>query len=582
MMIRLATAISLGFSTAYAAELPYGIEEVDFKKHVAPVLEAVCVSCHNPEKDKGDVMIHTIEAMLEGTGDAFEKVLIPGDSENSGLSATCTLHPEDDYFMPTKGNPLSAEQVAVLNGWVDQGAKGAEGITLETTPRVEFEAIQPILEQNCVSCHKEDESKGGLQLHTREAALTTGDSGPSIIPFDPEASLSYTLCNLPEDDEDLMPPAKSGGPLAKEQIEQLRLWIAQGAVWPDGVTLEPKEKAAGASNSPDNMDLVTKIHAFITETASFEGTSLESMDQYEGKVPETGVPYSMLAIPGGKFVMGSPAAEANRADDEGPQVELEIKPFWMGKHEVTWDEYGTFMVTDVGRNKDGSRKTLSADPTLTELCSQPTTPYVEMSFGMGTEGYPAINMTEHAALKYCQWLSSQTGHFYRLPTEAEWEYACRAGTTTAYSFGDDVAQLGEYAWYYENSEYKYQKVGQKKPNPWGLHDMHGNVIEWVMDGYYADAYTKLKDAQGGWLKADTLYPHSVRGGTWDDDPEYLRSAARRGSSENWKQTDPQLPQSIWYHTDPRWLGFRIVRPLEIPSAEEMYEIWNSGIPKAKE
>src|SRR6185295_4387517 len=103
--------------------------------------------------------------------------------------------------------------------------------------------------------------------------------------------------------------------------------------------------------------------------------------------------------------------------------------------------------------------------------------------------YPAISMTQHAANKYCEWLSAKTGKNYRLPTEAEWEWACRAGTTTAYSFGDDASKLGEYAWFTPNSEEKPQPVGKKKPNPWGIHDMHGNVTEWCIDAYRKDAYT---------------------------------------------------------------------------------------------
>jgi formylglycine-generating enzyme required for sulfatase activity len=262
-----------------------------------------------------------------------------------------------------------------------------------------------------------------------------------------------------------------------------------------------------------------------------------------------------------------------------------VKPFWMEKCEVSWDEYGPFMITDVGRNKDGSKqKANPADP-ITEIVSQPTTPYTEMSFGMGTDGYPAISMTQHAANKYCEWLSAQTGHFYRLPTEQEWEYAARAGTTTAYYWGDDPKQIKDYEWYYENApNFQYAKIGLKKPNPWGLYDMLGNVAEWTLGQYKPDYYKKLAalspDKQSTYFEPSTTpYPHTARGGSFDDDPDKCRAAARRPSSPDWKQQDPQLPKSIWYLTDAKFLGFRIVRPLEIPSAEEMFKCWNNGVEK---
>jgi formylglycine-generating enzyme required for sulfatase activity len=279
--------------------------------------------------------------------------------------------------------------------------------------------------------------------------------------------------------------------------------------------------------------------------------------------------------------MGSPPAEKGRQEIEGPQTQVEISPFWIGKFEVTWDEYEPFMITQVDRYKNGARKDF--DPvkhSLVDAVSGPTAPYVEMSFGMGQQGYPAISMTEHAANKYCQWLSAQTGRFYRLPTEAEWEYACRAGTTTAYSFGDDPAQLDQYAWFYDNSDEKYQQVGKKKPNPWGLHDMHGNVMEWTADQFVPDYFGRLRpNAANPFVRPQTLYPRTVRGGGWDDDAEQLRSAFRRGSDASWKQQDPQLPKSIWYFTDAQWLGFRIVRPKDVPSVEEMYFYWNSATNK---
>jgi formylglycine-generating enzyme required for sulfatase activity len=254
----------------------------------------------------------------------------------------------------------------------------------------------------------------------------------------------------------------------------------------------------------------------------------------------------------------------------------------MGQCEVTWDAYLLFMYPDDEKKLRETYKTDPAVDALSDAVTRPSKPYVDMSFGMGKSGFPAISMTQHAANKFCHWLSAKTGHFYRLPTEAEWEYACRAGTTTAYSFGDDPAKLEDYAWFFDNSNSKYQKVGRKKPNPWGLYDMHGNVAEWVLDQYDAQFY-KLCAEQGvvtdPWNRATKPYPHSVRGGSWDDDPPALRSAARRGSDRSWKQTDPQLPKSIWYLTDAQFVGFRIVRPLKIPPPEEMVKYWTSGVEK---
>ncbi len=307
---------------------------------------------------------------------------------------------------------------------------------------------------------------------------------------------------------------------------------------------------------------------------------LESeMMAYTETITPNDVKFEMLPIQGGKFLMGSPDGEPKRGTDEGPQHEVEIAPFWMGKHEVSWDEYEVFMLkTDYQRRQVASLAPTPQDK-VADALARPTAPYTDMTFGMGKYGYPAISMTHHAARLYCHWLSAKLGRYYRLPTEAEWEYACRAGSTTAYSFGDDPAQLGEYAWYFDNSEDKYQKIGQKKPNPWGLCDMHGNVTEWCLDQYHPDFYQQLagKVTRGPLDLPKQTYPSVVRGGSWDDDPEKLRSAARRGSSIDWKMQDPQRPQSVWYHTDAQFSGFRIVRPLVEPTEEEVSTIWNTGL-----
>jgi len=303
------------------------------------------------------------------------------------------------------------------------------------------------------------------------------------------------------------------------------------------------------------------------------------MKLYTNTIPGTRVTYVMVPIPHGEFVMGSPDSEADRKPDEGPQHKVAVPAFWMGQCEVTWNEYELFMYPDEEKRTRATVPTDAAGDKLADAVTHPSKPYVEMSFGMGKDGYPAISMTQHAANKYCQWLSAKTGEFYRLPTEAEWEYAARAGTTTTYFFGSEASKLPEYAWFEQNSDFKYQKVGKKKPNPWGLYDIYGNVVEWVLDQYDPDFYKQSNGSTAvldPWNKATKPYPHAVRGGSWDDEAKMCRSAARRGSDRAWKMQDPQLPKSIWYFSDAQWVGFRIVRPLKVPPSEQMQKYWTSG------
>ena len=325
----------------------------------------------------------------------------------------------------------------------------------------------------------------------------------------------------------------------------------------------------------DNMT-IPEIHARI-EGMTKEKTQ-EEMKAYTNAIPGTPVKYSMVPIPGGEFVMGSPDSEPGHKPDEGPQHKVKISPFWMQQFEVTWNEYELFMYPDEEQGMRSRFPTDESGDKLADGVTHPSKPYVEMSFGMGKDGFPAIAMTQHAANKYCQWLSAKTGHFYRLPTEAEWEYACRAGTTTTYFWGNDASKLPEYAYFEQNSDFKYQKVGRRKPNPWGLYDIYGNVLEWVLDQYDPNYYKNVPSgALDPWNKATKPYPLAARGGSWDDEAPMCRSAARRGSDRSWKMQDPQLPKSIWYFTDAQFIGFRIVRPLKVPSAQEMQKYWSSGV-----
>ena len=310
---------------------------------------------------------------------------------------------------------------------------------------------------------------------------------------------------------------------------------------------------------PKELATVTRIRSLIEERA--KKTASAPSAAYKVTIPNTTVTYTMAPVPAGEFLMGS---EGNQ-----PEHKVRLNAFWMQIHEVTWDAYLMFMFAD-------QAKEIAQPDALVDALSRPTAPFLEMSFGRGNSGYPAISMTQHAANKFAQWLSAKTGEYYRLPTEAEWEYACRAGTTTPTPPGP----LDEYAWYAKNSAMApftggtYHKVGTKKPNAWGLYDMLGNVMEWTLDQYapYASA-----PAENPWIKSTAPYPHAVRGGSWNDDGARLTCTARVPSDPSWKKLDPQLPKSIWYMTNAQWLGFRLVRPATLPSAEEMYRAWNNGV-----
>jgi formylglycine-generating enzyme required for sulfatase activity len=271
------------------------------------------------------------------------------------------------------------------------------------------------------------------------------------------------------------------------------------------------------------------------------------------------VKFEMLPIPAGSYLMGSPAGEKVRSADEGPQHPVAVKAFWMGKNEVTWDEFDTFWKQKPGNKGDVEPE----NPKDADAVTRPTPAYDDETFGRGREGNPVICISHHTAMQYCRWLSIKTGKVYRLPTEAEWEWAARAGTSTPYFWGDDAGKLGDYAWFAGNADDNPHPVGKKKANPWGLHDIYGNVAEWCLDHYKADDYAAYSadklTLQPVRKPTAARWSHVARGGGWNDKADRCRSAARRGSDKTWIRLDPQRPQSIWWLTSAEFVGFRVVR-----------------------
>lgn len=305
------------------------------------------------------------------------------------------------------------------------------------------------------------------------------------------------------------------------------------------------------------------------------------MVAYEATIPGTAVTYRMVPIPGGEFLMGSPATEAGRKDDEGPQRKVIVEPFWMGECEVTWSEYKLYMELYRSLKEFESRRIRKlTDDNRIDAITAPTPLYApDFTFEFGSDPkQPAVSMTQYSAKQYTKWLSAITTQQYRLPTEAEWEYACRAESTTPYSFGDDAAQLAEHGWFAENTNEEGSRiVRQKKPNRFGLYDIHGNVAEWVIDGYADYAPTdKPLVAAADWIRTDKPDPRVVRGGSWAFPAAECRSASRLGSDdEAWKEYDPNLPRSPWwYTTDPaRGVGFRLLRALKPLPRNEIEDFW---------
>ncbi|WP_246146499.1 formylglycine-generating enzyme family protein [Rubripirellula lacrimiformis] len=319
----------------------------------------------------------------------------------------------------------------------------------------------------------------------------------------------------------------------------------------------------------------------ISATKPAEGPSVKVdegyMVPYSLTIPGTDVTIDMVPVPGGTYMMGSPEDESDRGDDEGPQVEVVVDPIWVAKTETTWAQYKEFMrLYAIFKSFEADGKRVVDDSNVVDAITAPTELYEpSFTFEYGEDPQQAaVTMTQYSAQQFTKWLTGVTGTQYRLPTEAEWEYACRAGSKTAFSWGDSADDIDDYAWYFDNADSGQMPVGTKKPNAFGLHDMHGNVAEITVNSHTED-YTPFKKSEPinatdvvKW--GETASGVVVRGGSWEGDPEMLRSAARLVSDdEAWKEEDPNFPKSPWWYTsDPaRGVGFRLFRSYRPLSAE---------------
>ncbi|GAB6395191.1 MAG: SUMF1/EgtB/PvdO family nonheme iron enzyme [Bacteroidales bacterium] len=316
----------------------------------------------------------------------------------------------------------------------------------------------------------------------------------------------------------------------------------------------------------------------VTDTSHFFKAPAEvtAFADYVEQIPGTAVSFKMVAVKGGTFAMGSPEEESFHKPDESPLRTVTVSPFFMAETETTWDAYWAFYANTMSEGRTPPEKVYANNSNpKADAISGPTPPFGFPDQGWGSGSRPAITMTHYAAETFCQWLSKKTGKKYRLPTEAEWEYAVRGGTQTPYFFAGDPKSFSDYGFwrkffnaktdsisayviYLKNSKNRTQEPSEVKANPFGLKNMQGNVMEYCADKYDPGAYGKGSQDVTDPLVTDGI-EWVVRGGNYTSDASDLRAAARSHTRhEEWLKTDPQQPKSIWWYSDIRGIGFRVV------------------------
>lgn len=306
------------------------------------------------------------------------------------------------------------------------------------------------------------------------------------------------------------------------------------------------------------FNILTFLFIGIAISVSFYFWKLrgaENNKNYTCKISGSSVSFDMIYITGGEFEMGSPENEVGHKKDESPIHKVKVSPFWIGKCEVTWDEFECYAFR---QDTGSSGKTISID-----AVTRPSPSYEPYDHGWGRGKMPAMGISWYAAKQYCEWLSLKTGETYRLPTEAEWEFACRAGNTGKSLYVEDSKQLDQFSWFKDNSNGKTHQVGLKKPNAFGIFDMLGNVWELTQDFYDPDYYNTFKDVK---IIVDPKGPKEgldpvLKGGCWNDPPSELRFANRKELPFEWWERDPQRPRGMWWMIDGQYVGFRVVRQI---------------------
>ncbi len=469
------------------------------------------------------------------------------------------------------------------------------------------------LNESCMSCHYHTDSDNSWKqsVHYNNGSGTKTDCAACHLP--PKGTLAHTAAKiktgavdiwsyLTKNKEDIDWESKGELEYARKIVYNESCEACHVNLYPEGITDEGVTAHLYYDDNAEKLGLQcischldaghynpNYKHEALTEVPKGSGviyekaTDISEFKNYVETIPGTSASINMVAVEGGAFTIGSPESEAFHQADESPQKQVEVSSFFMGEYEVTWDQFWAFYgeTMSEGRTPPMTVYANNSRPDV-DAVSGPTPPFgfPDQGWGMGTR--PAITITHYSAQTFCQWLSLKTGKKYRLPTEAEWEYAARGGTTTPYFFegdpsdfsnegfwngifGADTTNINGYIIYDNNSTGRTQEPAKVKANPFGLKNMLGNVMEYCSDWYAEDAYQNLQDGAKNPTGPASGEEHVIRGGAYNQDASLMRCAARAHTEhDNWLRTDPQNPRSIWWYSDIKGIGFRVV--CEVPDS----------------